>query len=317
MCIINFFKTIDEIRLITKEMLDGFDHPLLTDFVEKNAKFTKLDDLPTWQSIFDINYRMPKYLECDFEDIITPYAERFRATIWCLEYTDGSKEVLIPTQNRGTRIRDDVTERVSIPGDEMPKNVHRAMRIVLGTVTNKLGENIGYSWKLYQQGETMLTRQEYEQLVLDVAKHFKTSPVTVNLLEINDNTLKEVLSQKQSNVNIEGKFYPAYKNDDFTVIVANKDMTQAIVYGNADLITKEIGIEKYTGFPINGDGFTIAKNAFIETMKFLNLYEAGGLPRGIRKLVAYRHDIVFDDVYQKNLTKAIQEWKDSKEANFV
>lgn len=92
---------------------------------------------------------LPKTMECEFENCISMYSDRFMYTVWLLEYADGTKEVRYPKQNRGWVITGSEKEFISAIADDMPENVVRAVKLVIGAYKTKELTRRGFRWTLY------------------------------------------------------------------------------------------------------------------------------------------------------------------------
>lgn len=151
-----------------------------------------------------------------------------------------------------------------------------------------------------------MKQQDFETLHYEIAEFYNASPIGVNLLTIPDKTFKEILQgEKSTFTDKKNNVYTVYSNDKFTTVVVESDFTQAIVFGDADDVTKHIGITKYTGMPYDGDDYSRHMNALKETLSYLKYPINEKFPRGIRKLVAYRHGFVLNSKYQDMLTNVL------------
>lgn len=108
------------------------------------------EHLPTWEDTSEIG-ELPAWLDSPFLDIIDPYSERQRYSVWVLYYEDGRVQVTQPDPTTGwTNISGDETKWENNSPQPMPKDVVKAICITNGLSTTGRSMPV-CNWFLYQK----------------------------------------------------------------------------------------------------------------------------------------------------------------------
>lgn len=93
-------------------------------------------------------YTLPKTMDAPFECIDNKEVGRVSQTIWVLFHQDGRVVTHVPTPTSGRMLLGGVIMSIENPADPMPEDVHRAIKVILGTelIDNSLR---GCRWSHY------------------------------------------------------------------------------------------------------------------------------------------------------------------------